>query len=284
MALQSGDLVLCSGTLRRGLPFQERLAAASAAGFAGVSLWGRDYQEARDSGLSDGDLRAMLNEYGLSVAEMDLAWWWLPGADAVQIPPAFDDQDIFRFKERDVFAMAEALEARSINAVDVFGGDWGLEEAAASFSALCRRAADHGLLVHVEFLPWSRIPDLATAWSVVRDADEPNGGIALDAWHYFRSSPDDELLRAIPGDRIVALQLNDAPAVPEPDLPQATLHDRLLPGEGDLDLDTLLASLRSIGTNAPIGVEVFSDALRLLPPMEVARLAGDAVRRVLARA
>ena len=32
------DLVLCSGTLQRGIPFADRLAAASAAGCAAVSL------------------------------------------------------------------------------------------------------------------------------------------------------------------------------------------------------------------------------------------------------
>ena len=128
------------------------------------------------------------------------------------------------------------MRARSLNAVDVFGGSWSLDEAAAAFAGLCDRAAEHGLLVHLEFLPWSRIPDLATAWEVVRAADRPNGGLMLDAWHYFRSKPDGALLRSIPGASILGVQLCDAPAVPEPEPLQATLHERLLPGDGDLDL------------------------------------------------
>ncbi|MGP0029998.1 MAG: sugar phosphate isomerase/epimerase family protein [Acidimicrobiales bacterium] len=281
MALRPGDLVLCSGTLRRGLPFAERLAAARAGGFAGVSLWGRDYQGARDAGLSDRDLRSMLDDHGLSVAELDPAWWWLPGAADVRIPPEYDEEDIFRFNETELFAIAEALGARSVNAVDVLGGNWTLEEAAASFAALCRRAAEHGLLVHLEFLPWSRIPDLDTAWWIVREADAPNGGITLDAWHYFRSSPDRALLRSIPGDRILGVQLDDGPAQAEDDLLRATLHERLLPGEGAFELDDLVASLRHVGAESPLGVEVFSDALDLLPALEVARRAGDAMRRLL---
>ena len=283
MTLEPGDLVLCSGTLRRDIPFRERLAAASAGGFAGVSLWGRDYQHARDEGLNDRDIRSMLNDHGLSVAELDPAWWWLPGAAEVQIPPELDDQDVFRFEEAELFAIAERLGARSLNAVDVFGGKWTMEEASASFAALCRRAAEHGLLVHLEFLPWSRIPDLDMAWKVVNEADEPNGGIALDAWHYFRSSPNDDLLRSIPGDRILGVQLNDAPALAEPNLLHATLHNRLLPGDGELALGTLVASLRHVGAQCPIGVEVFSDDLHGLPATDAARLAGDSVRRLLAR-
>jgi sugar phosphate isomerase/epimerase len=274
---------LCSGTLRRGLPFAERLSAARAGGFAGVSLWGRDYQQARETGLNDQDLNAMLDDHGLSVGELDVVWSWLPGASEVHIPPEFDGEGIFRLQEEELFTIAETLGARSLTAIDVFGGNWAMEEAVASFAILCRRAAEHGLIVHLEFLPWSRIPDLTTAWKIVREADEPNGGIALDAWHYFRSSSDDGLLRSIPGDRILGVQLNDAPAHIEPDLMHAALHDRLLPGEGELNLDVLVADLLDIGVQAPVGVEVFSDALHLLPPLDAARRAGESARRTLRR-
>jgi len=61
------DLVLRAGTLPRGVPFAERLRAASAGNYAWVSLWGRDYAAARAEGLR--------------VAELGSAWWWLPGGD-----------------------------------------------------------------------------------------------------------------------------------------------------------------------------------------------------------
>src|SRR5436309_2866211 len=86
MALGPGDLVLCSGTLAREASFRERVDAAVAGGFSGISLWGRDYGSARREGLEDADLRALLADHGLAVAELDLAWWWLPGASDVQIP------------------------------------------------------------------------------------------------------------------------------------------------------------------------------------------------------
>ena len=215
MTLGAGDTVLCSGTIRAGVSFRERLAAAQAGGFSGLSLWGRDYQAARDEGLSDQDIRLLLADHGVSVAELDPAWWWPPGASDIRIPPELDEERIFGFGERELFAVADAVGARSLNAVDVFGGTWSLDEAAAAFAGLCDRAAEHGLLVHLEFLPWSRIPDLATAWQVVRGADRPNGGLMLDAWHYFRSGPDSTLLRSIPGASILGVQLCDAPAAPE---------------------------------------------------------------------
>jgi sugar phosphate isomerase/epimerase len=274
----AGDTVLCSGTLRADIAFGQRVAAAVAGGFSAISLWGRDYEAARDEGLCDQDIRLLLADHGLSVAELDPSWWWLPGASEVHIPPELDQERIFAFGERELFAIAEGVGARSLNAVDVFGGSWSLDEAAAAFAGLCDRAEEHGLLVHLEFLPWSRIPDLATAWQVVRTADRPNGGLMLDAWHYFRGRPDGALLRSIPGASILGVQLCDAPATPEPDPLHATLHERLLPGEGELALSTLLADLRETGTTAPLGVEVFSDALHALEPEEAGRLAGAAVR------
>jgi sugar phosphate isomerase/epimerase len=281
VTLGAGDIVLCSGTLRPGISFGERVSAAEAGGFSGISLWGRDYRAARDEGLSDRDIRLFLADHGLVVAELDPSWWWLPGASDVHIPRELDQERIFAFGERELFAVADALEARSLNAVDVFGGSWSLDEAATAFAGLCERAAEHGLLVHLEFLPWSRIPDLATAWQVVRAAGRPNGGIMLDAWHYFRSKPDGELLRAIPGATILGVQLCDAPAAREPDPLHATLHERLLPGEGGLALRSLLADLRDTGTAAPFGVEVFSDVLHALDPAEVGLLAGASVRTLL---
>ncbi len=280
--LSPGDLVLCSGTLPRDAAFRERVEAAAASGFSGISLWGRDYSRARHEGWSDADLRLLLDDHGLAVAELDPAWWWLPGAAEIVVPSDVDTQDVFGYGEGELFAIADAVGARSINAVDVFGGDWTLDAAAEALAGLCDRAADHGLLVHVEFLPWSRIADIGTAWEIVQAADRPNAGIAVDAWHFFRSNADEKALRAIPGDKILGVQLDDGPATAEPNLVHATLHDRRLPGAGEFDLSGLIAALRDVGARAPFGVEVFSDELHALGAVEAARRAGDATRRVLA--
>jgi sugar phosphate isomerase/epimerase len=281
VALGPRDLVLCSGTLPRDTPFRARLEAAAAAGYAAVSLWGRDYAAARAEGYSDTDLASMPADHGLVVAELDPAWWWTPGADAVVIPPELDPIDVFRFDERELFRIGELVGARSVNAADVLGGSWDVEQAAAAFARLCDRAAEHGLLVHLEWLAWSRIPDLATAWEVVRLADRPNGGLNVDTWHCARTGTTSDELRALPGARVLAVQLDDGPATPEDNLIEATLHERLLPGAGDFDLEGYLGALRSIGAVAPIGVEVFSDDLHALGPAQAAARAAQAARSVL---
>jgi sugar phosphate isomerase/epimerase len=278
-------LVLCSGTIPRDTSFRQRLTVASDAGYAAISLWGRDYARARRDGHDDAEMRTMLDDHGLVVAEVDPAWWWTPGAAELGRGLAdIDTLEVFAHGEDDLFRFAEALGARSLNAADVFGGTWTVEEGAEAYATLCDRAAQHGLLVHLEWLAWSRIPDLATAWEVVRLADRPNGGLNVDTWHCARTGTTADDLRSIPGDRVLAIQLDDGPAAPEENLIDATLHNRLLPGEGDFDLAGFLGALADMGVVAPVGVEVFSDALHASGPEAAARAAADATRNVLATA
>jgi sugar phosphate isomerase/epimerase len=114
--------------------------------------------------------------------------------------------------------------------------------------------------VCVEFLPWSGIPDLATAWSLV----EPTGaGVLLDTWHWQRQpgGPAPDLLRTIPGERIGYVQLCDAAAEPVGDLYTEAMHHRLPPGEGIVDFATLKAVLDEIGADPYVATEIFNPEL-----------------------
>jgi sugar phosphate isomerase/epimerase len=284
MTLGANDLVLCSGTVPDA-GFRERVEAAAAAGFSAISLWGRDYRRAQSEGLSDADMRALLDANGLAVAELDGVGQWLPGSAGLAPPVEGDEADsFFAFSEQDLYAIADAVGARSLNAVEVYGMHYEPDDAAAAFASLCDRAAGHGLLVHLEYLPWSGIPDARAAGEIVRLAGCPNGGVLVDSWHHFRSGGDDDALRAIPGDRIVGIQLNDAPATAEADPVDECLHRRLVPGEGDIDLVGLIRLLDAAGVDAPVGIEVMSDEINALPVKEAARRVGDATRSVLAAA
>jgi len=277
------DLVLCSGTLARHTPFRLRLEAAVSGGFSAVSLWGRDYRAARDEGYTDADLPVMLADHGLAVAELDPAWWWTPGARGFSIPAEVDPVDVFRYDEAEVFRIADLVGARSLNAADVLGGRWSVDQGATAFAALCDRAGEHGLLVHLEWLAWSKVPDLGVAWEIVRAADRHNGGLNVDLWHCARTGTTVADLLAVPAEKVLAIQIDDGPGVPEDDLVEATLHRRLLPGAGEFDLVGYLGALRTTGVRAPVGVEVFSDELHALGALEAARLAAEATRGVLDR-
>jgi sugar phosphate isomerase/epimerase len=281
MSLDAHSLVLCSGTLPFDTPLERRLQAAAAGGFDGLSLWARDIERAKADGHTDADIRAMFAHHGIEVAELDPVWSWLPGAD-IDVPPAHDPMGVMQVKVDDFLALADAVGGRSLNACDIMGGSWSIEDAAEAFAVLCDRAADHGLLVQLEFLPWSRIGDVATAEQIVRLADRPNGGLMLDAWHFFRGLPDFEALRSVPGELLTGIQLNDAARRPEADdLMVESMELRRLPGDGEFDLAALVGVLDEIGAAAPRGIEVFSAALREHDAVETGQRAGEALRKTL---
>ena len=57
-----------------------------------------------------------------------------------------------------------------------------------------------------------------------------------------------------------------------------------MPGEGEIPLIQFVRNLDSIGSGAPIGVEVINRELAKRAPAEIGRLTAEATRKVLAAA
>jgi sugar phosphate isomerase/epimerase len=267
------DLVLCSGTLRSA-SLSEKCAAAVAGGFRGLTLWTSDITRAQADGFALADVRTLIEDHGLVVADLDALLRWLPGEE---VPPGFASEEEF-------YAIADAVGGRSLNVAQGFGASVDVDAAAEALAGVCERAAAHGLLVTLEYLPWSGIPDVATARKIVERAGRPNATLMIDTWHTFRGPSDDAQLASLPGALVGSVQLNDAPAAAAADLVAETLTARLVPGEGEIPLVRWLRILDAIGSRAPLGVEVFSEALDALPPLEVGKRCGAAARALLAAA
>lgn len=280
--LSADALVLCAGTLPQA-SLTEKISVAAAAGFSAISLFHSDYSAARAEGHSDVDLRQMLADHGLEIAELDPLLNWVPGAE---LGGGANDQGaaFYQTTEAEFHSLAAALGGRSINLALATDKELSRDEIAAAFAGVCDRAAERGLQVHLEFLPWTPIGNLAAALDIVERAGRPNGGVMLDSWHHFRSGTPNAELLTVPGARINAVQLSDAPQQPGHDLVAETLTRRRVPGDGDIDLVELLLYLQQIGCTAPIGVEIFSEELAKRPALEVAQRAADAVRSLLQRA
>jgi len=257
----------------------ERAAASAKAGFGGIGLKYEDLEMAHQGGVSDADLSRILAENGIVVAEIEFVSGWSSDEAAVR--------ERARRSEEDLYRLAEALQTPcnlNVGCSEPSGEPVTLERMAERFSALCDRAAGHGLTISLEFMPWTGIPDASTAWEDVRLADRPNGGVLLDVWHYFRGAADPSQIRAIPPERIVGLQINDARSQVVGTLRDDTLHRRKLPGKGDFDLVPLVRLLDEIGVDAPYAVEVISDDQFALPLDEAAAGAFEATHSVLEQA
>ncbi len=148
-------------------------------------------------------------DVGVRVSVIDPLTTWIPGSSP---PPGTSEADrqFTQFSEAQILHMAETMGAESINAIESFGAQLEQDRIVESFAGLCDRARSYGLRVTLEFMPFSAIKDLATAWSIVQSAGRKNGGLTFDTWHYFRGTRDDQLLRTIPGEKIFRVQLADA--------------------------------------------------------------------------
>ncbi len=158
------------------------------------------------------------------------------------------------------------------------------EQAGANLAALADRVGAAGARVVVEFLPWTAIPDLATAWRLVEPVG-PAAGLVLDCWHWQRQpgGPDFDLLATIPADRIAYVQVCDAAAVPGADVMEEAHSARQLPGDGVVDFAALFDALAAIGVTAPfVATEIFNPALvTTLGPAAAAEAMLTAAERVV---
>jgi sugar phosphate isomerase/epimerase len=152
----------------------------------------------------------------------------------------------------------------------------------AAFAALCERAGE--VRVALEFMPFGGLPDLASAWDVVRRAGRPNAGLLVDAWHWSRSGAVAADLETVPAESVMAIQLSDVAERPLADARRETLHHRLAPGEGHGDPAGMVRALRGRGVRAMVSVEVMSDELLAVGSAACAERVMAGARRVLAEA
>jgi sugar phosphate isomerase/epimerase len=266
---------LWAGTVGFTSPLAERFAAAAATGCRQATLSPPDVLRAAEDGTTAAEIGRMAADLGLDLI-IDPVMNWYP--DCEPSPSRFAG-----VSTDDALRMCEALGVTSLSAIATGSSDVPVPELAGYLARLCDRAAGFGARVHLEFIPFTIVATLRTAWDLVRAADRPNGGLVFDTWHFFRGEPQFDVLETIPGDRIFQIQLDDAPAEPAGTLREETQH-RLLPGDGDLDLIKTIRALYRIGALRWVGPEVISPHLAALPVLDAATLALDRTRVLVARA
>lgn len=276
------DLVMCGPAVPH-IPLLERLPAARAAGFAGISVMPTDIWALEAAGMAAREIARRIADEGLFVNEVDCIGYWMP-SQAAAMPTHPYGALLETLTPERVIATAAAIGARSVVAVEMVTKDIATDEGAEAFARICDMAADEGLRAHIEFLPFGGIPDLERGWDIVSAADRSNGGLTIDSWHLNRSGSTLDQLAAIPGNRVHTVQINDAPATAQGDLLQETETGRLLPGEGDFDLVGFIRTLDRIGSTAPIGVEIFSAKNKDQPVDVLARQWAQTTRAVLGKA
>jgi sugar phosphate isomerase/epimerase len=109
----------------------------------------------------------------------------------------------------------------------------------------------------------------------------PNIGLVLDAWHWHHSGATvDDILRAGKS-RIVTVHVSDAKKQPPEDVRD---NQRLLPGEGIIDLIGFFQALQKIGYSDAVSPEPLGRIAPETSPEEGARMALESTKAVMKQA
>jgi len=253
----------------------EKVHAAAEAGFDSVELWTTDVE------LFDGTPAELQRTFGL-------------------VPIRITDFQVLRDFEGAPDDLREAARSRAIDHLDTavaLGAPMILVAASTDDDSLPERivddlrwladeAASRGLRVGYESLAWSsKNTTLVEAWASVRDADRDNLGIIIDPFHVFVHGRTVADLDGIPVHKVFLVQLSDLGGTVDPDeVIEIARHHRMLPGDGVFDLDGVLEHLFRNGYTGPVGLEVFSDAMKADDPTVTARRAMTSLLSVIQRA
>jgi sugar phosphate isomerase/epimerase len=268
-----GDLVWSHFSRPRFDPIPARIAAASAAGFQGIGLYAHAYGKWLDEGGTSSQLRDLLSESNLVLAEIEaMRGWWADSG-----PHAEEAQAV----ERWAFELASTVGARYLQVIGPYECD--VDTAIHRFGSLCDRAAEVGLLVGIEWLPFTNITTPADAQRIVETADRPNGGYCVDILHHMRGTAKLSDVLALDPAQIFAIQLNDGTLQPvDSDYKRDCLANRLLPGLGEFECAAFVSALRAHGVQAPLSAEVCSPMMWESPVQWTADQCAAALRSVLA--
>ena len=109
----------------------------------------------------------------------------------------------------------------------------------------------------------------------------PNVGLLLDAWHWHHAGATTQDIIHAGRERIVHVHFDDAPNLPPE---QIRDNERLLPGEGVINLVGFLQALEKIGYTDALSVEVFGRGLNKMTPEQAAKLGLEASLGVFRKA
>jgi 4-hydroxyphenylpyruvate dioxygenase len=239
----------------------EKLEATAAAGFTGVEIFESDLLSFNGTPK---DVARMVAGLGLKIVTFQ------PFRDFEGMPEPQRSRTFAR-AERKFDLMGELgcdlLMICSNVAPDSQGG---VDRAAADFHELGERAQKRGIRVGFEALAWGRhISDYRDSWEVVRRADHPAIGLTLDSFHIFSRKTDLKAIRSIPSDKIVLVQLADAPWL-DMDVINWSRHFRCFPGQGDFPLIDFMDAVAATGYSGLLSLEIFNDQFRAGSPRGVA--------------
>jgi 2-keto-myo-inositol isomerase len=255
---------------------EEAADAYAAAGFKNVEPHLNLVKDWLDDGHTVDETRELFASRGLSVvasSQLEVMCFGSPDARISNLKANAENASLIRELGADKMIVGtDGPEQISVEALDaVARAVWNLAEL----------TDDIGVDVAIEF-NWSPIvKSLGSAVRVAEIADHPRAGVLFDTAHYHVTPTKLADINAESVPFIKHVHLNDMP-----DTPADLTHrddDRVLPGEGVLDLPTVIDTLERHGYDGFFSIEMFSQDLWQLSTKEAARRCYESLRPLCER-
>ena len=157
-----------------------------------------------------------------------------------------------------------------------------LERAQMSLQQAAAEAGKLGLRVALEFQGRSAFGNnLQTAAALVNETGSPHLGICFDVFHFYMGPSKLEDLAYLTPANLFHVQLSDLADVPRE---FAVDSDRILPGDGDFQLQPILEHLRGIGYEGTVSIEMMNPQIWQIPPRQFGEIGMTALRKLLGQA
>jgi sugar phosphate isomerase/epimerase len=243
---------LNTSTIRgQKLPLSEEIELAARAGYSAIEPWIDEIDAYVESGGSLLDLKQRLGDAGLSVESAIGFFEWIVDDEARRAKA-------LEKAARDMELLAQIggkrIAAPPMGATDVT--DLNLLRAAERYRALLEIGDKTGVVPQVEVWGFSQsLNHLGEAALVAIESGHPDACILADVYHLYKGGSPVEGLKMLRGQAMHVFHVNDYPAIAPADIKDA---DRVYPGEGVAPLPQIFSTLREIGFNGFLSLELFN--------------------------
>jgi 2-keto-myo-inositol isomerase len=240
----------------------EKIRIAAATGYDAIELWVTDVEVFLERGGKLADVESALGDTSLRRPSMIFLKNWC------ETDPQRDREGMETCRRRLEIAQRLGVERMVAGPPPE---KTPLELVAERYARLLEESLGFGVAASIEFLGFSpSVSTIEAAWQICQQVNHPAATITNDAWHLFRGGSNLDTLDAIPQERISIVHWDDAPL--QPPRTEQTDADRVMPGDGILDLASLARQIERSGYTRVLSLELFNRGCWERDPAEVARM------------
>ncbi|WPR73954.1 sugar phosphate isomerase/epimerase [Algoriphagus sp. NG3] len=253
---------LNTSTLRgQKLDLPKIIEVAARAGYDGIELWIAELEAYLETGKSLASLKKLFSDAKIiPVNAIGFAPWM--AQDTAKSKAGFEQM------EKEMGMLAEigckrvaAPAIGTTNPIDLLAAG----EQYARLIALGRKT---GVMPQLEF--WGAFEpfhQLGQALATAAAANDPDARILPDVYHLFRGGSGFEGLKLINGNAIEVFHMNDFTSKPRLEQKDS---DRVYPGDGIAPMEEIAATLKAMGGNKILSLELFNETYWAQDAQEVA--------------